>query len=241
MEPYLHTLLSRVHSQWQPLLAKALQKVDSAYLKDLENDNEWLPGMPFLLAAFQQPLDNLNYILLGESPYPRPQSANGCAFWDASVQQIWSPSGFSKEVNRATSLRNFFKMLLLARGELLHDFSQPAIAALPKSAYWQTAEAFFMGMQHKGFLLLNASLVYSEDKVRYHARHWQPFINSLFQQLATLKPNVQLILFGKIAAEIELANLFTSIVAEHPYNISFITNPDVLNFFRPLDLMARIS
>ena len=44
--------------------------------------------------------------------------ANGYAFWDAAVNELWSDNGLSKAVNRATSLRNFIKMLLVTEGAL---------------------------------------------------------------------------------------------------------------------------
>jgi len=235
----LKQLVEQVHPEWQEILENALVGVNSDYLQGIKQQTDWLPGSANLLAAFQQPLSSVRYILLGESPYPRPQSANGYAFWDASVQALWSASGFSKEVNRATSLRNFFKMLLLARGDLDTNFSQPAIATLDKSSYWQTADAFFAAMLSQGFLLLNASLVYEEDKIRYHAQQWQPFIHSLFKQLAISKPSLKLILFGRIAAAVPDAHLFPCVLAEHPYNLTFITNPVVLDFFKPMDLLSN--
>ncbi len=229
-------LIETTHPEWQDILYKALQTVDSNYLLDLKKSTLWLPGLPAIFAAFSIPLSETNYILLGESPYPRQQSANGYAFWDKSVQNLWSVSGLSKEVNRATSFRNWLKMLLLARGDLESDFSQPAIARLDKSQYWQTGEQFFNSLLKKGFLLLNASLVYSENNVQFHARHWRPFIHNLLCQLAEYK-HLQLILFGKIAKEVPEVDFFTCLIAEHPYNLSFITNPQVLAYFKPLDLL----
>jgi uracil-DNA glycosylase len=125
----------------------------------------------------------------------------------------------------------------MARGDLQENCSQPTIAALDKSPYWQTAEQFFSSLVNKGFLLLNASLVYSEDQVRFHARQWQPFMHSLLSQLADYKRSLQLILFGRIAEQLPEANFFSCLIAEHPYNLSFITNPKVLAFFKPLDLL----
>ncbi len=234
----MRDLIEATHPDWQDLLYKALQSVDSHYLLELEKSANWLPGLNSIFAAFSIPLSATNYILLGESPYPRPQSANGYAFWDNSVQQLWSDSGLSKEVNRATSFRNWLKMLLLARGDLDNDFSQPAIASLDKSQYWQTGDEFFNSLLKKGFLLLNASLVFSENKVQFHARHWRPFIHNLLSQLAEYK-HLQLILFGQIAKQVSEVNFFTCLIAEHPYNLSFITNPQVLAYFKPLDLLNR--
>lgn len=209
------------------------------YLRQLKRDDSWLPGAKRLLAAFSLSLENVHFVLVGESPYPRATSANGYAFWDDSVESLWSSSGLSKQVNRATSLRNWIKMLLLARGDLGMDLSQQAIATIDKTHLVQSAEQFFRGMMNKGILLLNASLVYSEGKVPFHAREWRPFLMSVLDQIATTKPKAELILFGKLAECIPQDKLPVGLISEHPYNVSFITNTRVLNFFKPLDLLSN--
>lgn len=232
-------LIETTHPEWQAILNRALADMDKVYLNELSQNPDWLPGSSKLFAAFGQPLSKVRFILLGESPYPRATSANGYAFWDNAVHDIWSSKGLSKEVNRATSLRNLVKTLLVARGDLSEDLSQEAIARLDKTPYWQTAEQLFLSLVDHGFLLLNASLVYSPLQVRYHAKHWKPFVSSILKQLKTLIPSLQLLLFGKIAAEVPEANDFSCLICEHPYNLSFIRNPDVLAFFKPLNLLSR--
>src|SRR5690242_3606123 len=101
--------LTSVHPSWHSCLRHALQNVDTTYLKNIASFSDWLPGANKIFSAFSIPIDQVNYILLGESPYPRAHSANGYAFWDAAVNKLWSDKGLSKEVNRATSLRNIIK------------------------------------------------------------------------------------------------------------------------------------
>lgn len=232
--------LNAVHPQWRPLVEHALTAMDPDYLQRLHAQSGWLPGSERVFAAFSQPLEQTQYILLGESPYPRLGSANGYAFWDQAVDSLWGQDGLSKTVNRATSLRNFIKMLLHARGDLSTDFSKSAIALLDKHRYVETATGFFQNMMQKGFLLLNASLVYEAKQVPYHARQWRPFLESLLNQLHQLKPQIFLILLGKIAEQVPDATRFSCLTAEHPYNLSFMTNPDVIAFFKPLDLLRTV-
>ena len=230
--------LHHVHPQWHDLLVSALASMDPQYLQELEaTSTSWLPGEKALFAAFRLPLSATRYILFGESPYPRAQSANGYAFWDASVGSLWSSSGLSTAVNRATSLRNLIKMLLYARGDLTDDLSPAAIARLDKTGLIQTAADLFQAMMQQGILLLNATLVYREGAIPYHARQWRPFMRSILLQLVEINPELHLILLGKIANKLPEACLFPHFAAEHPYNLSFITNPDVVNFFKPMDLL----
>ena len=233
-----HTaLLINVHPEWRELLRDALDAMDPGYLHGLRSSSDWLPGQGLLLAAFRTPLSQARYMLFGESPYPRQTSANGYAFWDAAVGSLWSQRGLSKEINRATSLRNLMKMCLYARGSLQADRTQDAIAKLDQSIYYQTADSLFTGLLKKGFILLNASLVYQEGKIHYHARMWRPFIRVLLDRLVAHNSSVQLILFGRIAEKIPGRERFSCLMAEHPYNLSFITNPQVVDFFNPLDIL----
>lgn len=235
--------LNVIDPSWQSCIQEALNTLNPHYKEQL-NNTQWLPGPDKILNAFSLPLSQVNYVLFGESPYPRVQSANGYAFWDAAVTDVWSPTGLSKPVNRATSLRNFIKMLLVAEGLLTaNQTDQPAIAAINKQHLIQTNRELFENLLQKGFLLLNASLVLQPTAVQKDARAWQPFLKYVLDFLLQKRPHVQLILFGRIAHEIDqlLAqpNL-KKLYAEHPYNHSFIDNTNVLAFFKPLHLLNRI-
>lgn len=229
-----------IDASWRPIFDNALAEVDESYLRALTENGDWLPGANRLFNAFSLPLGDTRYILFGESPYPRADSANGYAFWDAAVHEIWSETGLSKAVNRATSLRNFVKMLLVAEGRLDDDMSQGAIAKLDKSAYIQSCDGLFDNLINRGFLLLNASLVLSTSAVAKDAKAWRPFMAAVIAGLHQYHPQVKLILFGKIAEailDLPYAREFDALIAEHPYNLTFIHNPKVLDFFRPLHLL----
>lgn len=232
-----------VHSSWQPIIVEALANMDQNYLTQLKGNNNWLPGSNNIFNAFKLPLSDTQYILFGESPYPRKQSANGYAFWDAAVKNIWSDKGMSSQVNRATSLRNFIKMLLVTTQQLnIKDTSQNAIANINKSDCIANLSELFENMLQHGFLLLNASLTLSSLSVSKESKYWQPFISSLLSQLTQIKKNIQLILLGNIAKKILAlppAQHFSYMIAEHPYNTSFISNEEVHSFFKPFNLLNK--
>lgn len=233
--------LDAIDKSWLPLVLTALQQMEPTYLQQLQQNTTWLPGKQAIFNAFSLPLPEVNYILFGESPYPRPQSANGYAFWDNAVGSLWSESGLSKAVNRATSLRNFIKMLLIAENYLpAAQLSQQAISQLSKENLVSTGAELFGNLLNHGFLLLNASLVLSNQPVRYDAKAWYPFMRSILQQVYQHRPQVQLVLFGSIAHVIEQFLVdcpFSVFRCEHPYNISFIENPAVKAFFAPFGLL----
>ena len=230
-------------ASWQPCLNEALKKIDTHYLSKLYADTNWLPGHEKIFNAFSLPVQQTNYVLFGESPYPRAASANGYAFWDAAVHQIWSDTGLSKPVNRATSLRNMIKMLLIAEGKLTPPHTTQAdIAKLDKQQLVQTNQELFQNFLNHGFLLLNATPILQADQVRKDAVTWQPFIAHVLNFLFENHPSVELILFGNIANLIDKLvadHPVKRLYAEHPYNISFIQNAEVIDFFKPLHLLRK--
>jgi uracil-DNA glycosylase len=241
-----HSLnLNVIHPSWDECIHQALEKMNHDYLKKLILSHEWLPGHEKIFNAFSLPLTKVNYVLFGESPYPRRESANGFAFWDASVKELWSPQGLSKRVNRATSLRNILKMLLITEGCLdQNKISQEEIAKIDKSNFVQTNEEFFTNFLNHGFLLLNATLVLQADNPRKDSQEWHPFMSVLLDCLIQKRPYSKFILLGRIANTIDqYINHIPQdkLYAEHPYNHSFITNPKVLDFFKPLHLLQKMN
>jgi uracil-DNA glycosylase len=207
----IETLIQRagVHEEWRGILAPALATLEPAYLESLVQDNSWLPGVDRLLAAFKRNRNDVRYLLIGESPYPRVESANGIAFFDAAVGSLWSEQGLSKAVNRATSLRNIVKTALLAEGYLQRDnagkITQDAIAQLDKCDKIQTLTELFENLETAGFLMLNATpVLHPGRKPAQEARYWQQFLERL---LALIDQNrsqrISLLLWGKIAELVE--------------------------------------
>lgn len=234
--------LKVIDQTWHSCIEHALGNLNANYIQQLSQTPGWLPGPDKIFNAFSLPVNKINYVLLGESPYPRAKSANGYAFWDAAVEQIWSPTGLSKPVNRATSLRNIIKMLLIAEGLLdPRHTTQDDIAKVNKQGLIQTNHELFSHLIEHGFLLLNATLVLQPTQVQKDAKAWQPFLKSILDYLAKYRPNVQLLLFGNIANTIDkhIDKRLPMLCAEHPYNISFITNDQILNFFKPFHLLRQ--
>ena len=248
--------LERAHSSWIPVLREGLAEIARQtpdYLETLADD-VFLPTGNRLFAAFSQPVESVRYVLVGEGPYPRAESASGYCFMDAAVTNLWSENGLSKPVNRATSLRNFIKMLWVAEGKVAPDNTggeaMKAVArqALAKGApYIRPLDEMQETMLEKGFLLLNATLVYRQHvPVAREARAWQPFFHVVLEALAWASRNRQektvLVLWGKMAGKLlslPLSASFDCKVSEHPYNLSFIGNRTMQSLFRPMALLYR--
>jgi len=247
--------LTRAHASWRPLLVKGLEAMMAAtpdYLPQLAQD-QYLPTEQRLFAAFALPLADVRYVLVGEGPYPRPESATGVCFMDGAVGSLWSAEeggGLSKPVNKATSLRNFMKMLLVADGQLtLENTAGEAMAAVAARArsgdgsLIQTLADMQDKLTSQGFLLLNASLVFRSHVAPVKdAKAWLPFLETVMAGLAGQAAAAPtMVLWGKIAEQLNKLTImerFPQIRAEHPYNLSFIGNQDMHALFGPMQLLA---
>ncbi len=230
-----------VHPEWLEDISAAYTALDPEYREFIENSS-YIPERSRIFNAFKTlPKSSLRYILFGQDPYPRIESATGHAFIDGAVDEIFSQTGLNKRVNRATSLRNFIKMALVADGRLdPTDISQEAIARLDKSDLINSIEELRVNFERNGVLLLNTALLFeSKSASRKHAKEWLPFIRSL---LSRVDGSVVLILFGGIAKtvlSIPEAKRFDSVTMEHPYNHSFVANPEAHRLFSPMRLLEK--
>lgn len=242
---------------WRPMLTEGLERMaadDPDYLPTLAADS-YLPTDGRLFAAFSLPLDAVRYVLVGEGPYPRAESATGVCFMDGAVEALWSEKGLSKQVNRATSLRNFMKMLLVAGGQLDETHtSGEALAEVAHKAraigspFIQTLTELQANLTRHGFLLLNASLVYRPQVPPLkEARAWQPFLRTVLDALAAHAERKgaalpTLVLWGKIAEQLNVLGAtarFPCALSEHPYNLSFIRNRTMQKLFGPMHLLRE--
>lgn len=239
--------LALADPSWHPVLLDGLAAVaraDPAYLPALAA-SDYLPTRGRLFAAFALPRPAVRYVLVGEGPYPRADSATGVCFMDGAVGPLWSEAGLSKPVNRATSLRNFMKMLLVADGKLAADATggaalAPVAAQARAGGCIATLAELQANLLDEGFLLLNASLVFrSTVKPLIDARAWLPFLRLV---LAALEGSgAKLVLWGKIADQLKglpEAAALPQLSAEHPYNLSFIQHSGMQALFGPMRLLA---
>lgn len=256
--PDIHLALKVAHPSWWPILLGGLSAMAALYpdyLPDLVA-SDFLPTQGRLFAAFALPLADVRYVLVGEGPYPRDASATGVCFMDGAVGALWSEKGLSKPVNRATSLRNFMKMLLVADGQLdIGSTTGDAMAGVAlqaqnsDSATIQTLPELQKNLTARGFLLLNATLVFrsSVPPVK-EAKPWLPFLQVILRGLAghgggVLADLPTLVLWGKIAEQVNaltVAAQFPKMVAEHPYNLSFIGNARMQALFGPMHLLRSV-
>ena len=229
-------------SSWDTILTEAYASLEEEYQRFLEEDKGYFPTKENYFNAFKTlPKEKVKYILFGQDPYPRKESAGGYAFIDTKVKNLFSSVGLSKEVNRATSLRNFIKMALVASERLMpDDTSQEAISKLDKTKMIDSIDDLRVNFEKNGVLLLNTALIFTDKKsIKKHVKAWKPFVQALLGALEENAP--KLILFGTHAKDLKKQfslEKFETIELEHPYNHTFISNPKALELFGPMNLLA---
>jgi len=237
----LNNILLRVDKSWRGILKEALCSLDGEYLIFLLKNEGYFPDIDNFLNAFKTlSLQDTRYILFGQDPYPRKESATGYAFIDGRVKDIFSKNGLSKEVNQATSLRNFIKMLLYTEGYLKDDLSQKSIASIDKNGLAKSIEDIRVNLERNGILLLNTALIFTNKKdSKKHIKKWQNFIETILLHLKNRK-DIELILFGNAAKDIlkyDNAKEFRHHKFLHPYNVDFIQDKNVHKLFKSMRLI----
>lgn len=256
---YFQHALDRAHPSWHGAIMQGLDAIDAQfpdYLSTLSTQG-FLPTEQRIFAAFSVPLDQVKFVLVGEGPYPRSASATGYCFMDGAVASLWSvgaKAGLSTAVNKATSLRNFMKMLLVAdqRLDLSADYHRQ-IADIAHQAMACNSNAIITLAQLQenflshGFLMLNAALVFREScKPALEVRFWAPFLACIlhaltYNQAQAAQPRT-LILWGRLADQLRKTiplSGFKLACSEHPYNLSFIQNQSMQTLFVSLNLLKK--
>ena len=228
---------------WESHLRNAFGALDAPYQHFLATSTAFFPKPHTMFNAFKTlPLEKTRYILFGQDPYPRCESAIGYAFIDGAVKSLFETGGLSKEVNKATSLRNFMKMLLVCEGELNSStLTKEWLREINTTSFIQTIDDLRKNFEANGVLLLNTSLIFEhKEGIKTHAKAFAPFMKRLLDGLDATQ--IELILFGKVAGEIakyDPHNRFKKHTFVHPYNLSFIGDENVHALFSPMQLLRK--
>ncbi|HAN70159.1 MAG TPA: uracil-DNA glycosylase [Actinobacteria bacterium] len=168
-----------VHESWAPTLApmqEVFTEIGEFLRAETAAGRPWAPAGSNILRAFQQPIDDVRILIVGQDPYPTPGHAVGLSF---SVNPDVRPL--------PRSLQNIYR-------ELQDDLGAPAPASGDLSPW-----------ADRGVLLLNRVLTVQLGEPGSHRRRgWEQITATAIDALVA-RPDEPLvaILWGKDAQSLE--------------------------------------
>lgn len=213
-------------------------------LEKILEDKTLIPNRKDVFNGFNIPAQDIKYIIFGESPYPRKESATGHAFIDGKVNNIWTKEGLSKEVNKATSLRNLFKTALVAENILPpNKTTKEFLKDINKEDFVNNMQDLQLNLNNNGVALLNSCLSLRDGKVQSSdIVFWIKIMDRFLFDLFLKNNSIKLILWGNISKRIkkmESFKYYDSIESEHPYNKSFIENEVMQNLLKEINFLYK--
>ena len=144
--------LDDVHLSWRKLFAPHVNTIQEIFTE--LTHTEFTPARENIFSAFQEPLDSVKVVIVGQDPYPQEGDAHGLAFSVTQGRRI------------PASLRNIFK-------EYQDDLGFPP----PTSG-------LLLPWSREGVLLLNRVLTTEIGKRNaHHASHWAVVTEDLARHL----------------------------------------------------------
>ncbi|CAB4335807.1 unannotated protein [freshwater metagenome] len=144
--------LEEVHLSWRELFAPHVNTIQEIFTE--LTYTEFTPARENIFSAFQEPLDSVKVVIVGQDPYPQEGDAHGLAFSVAHGRRI------------PASLRNIFK-------EYQDDLGFPSPTSGDLSPW-----------SREGVLLLNRVLTTEIGKRNaHHASHWAVVTEDLARHL----------------------------------------------------------
>jgi len=207
-------LFSNIHCSWIELLSEAMSRMDTRFLCDLESNDNWFPGVDRCFTAFSVPRGNIRVVWLGESPYPRRESANGLSFYDNRVQNLFRNN---RELNSmGSSLRNILKAWFVAAERLNENCTnQSAIKRMNQDYLITNISELFTCGQNNGWLWLNAALSTWPEGTSPHLQicKWLPLIETVLRDAS--ERGAQIVLLGDRVKEFSYM-IDNPLTAPHP-------------------------
>jgi uracil-DNA glycosylase len=182
--PSVYQLAQNPPDNWGPIFkdsdAILKQISDSLDVYEAKTHTLSFPERENIFNAFKlTPLNDVKVLIVGQDSYHSVEpngkpTAQGLAF------------SVPKNAKIPSSLRNIYKELDLE----YQDFKMPTNGNLE-------------GWAKQGVLLLNTSLTVEPHKAKSHGTLWFPFIEKVITDLAKVKPNVVMVLWGAEAQKFQ--------------------------------------
>lgn len=169
-----------MHPSWNPITYHLYENPLLKLRDEILPNISYYPERQNIFNAFDIETKNIRVVLLGQDPYPTPQTAIGYSF---AVQE-----------HRAIP-----PSLRIIRQELLEEkniLQQDDLESFMQEPEWKTLKHW----SKQGVLLLNTALTVEAGKAGSHLQYWKPFTDAVIRYISATTPCIWL-LWGKKAQE----------------------------------------
>lgn len=166
------SLLASIDKSWFPVLNVLYQEPLNSFKANILSNISHQPRPEYIFRAFEQPLNKVKVVILGQDPYPTYGDAIGYAF--ATIKE-----------------RKIPKSLQIIKAELINEGVDSHFSNREE---WKTLNHWV----DQGVFLLNTALTVETGKAGSHLKYWENFTQRVISHISTNNPCIWL-LWGKKA------------------------------------------
>lgn len=201
---------AKIHASWNDfLLPENKQLILDIEKKIRSTALPFTPEPGLVLRFLQVPLTEIKIIVLGQDPYPQPETATGRAF-EVNGLHSWL------QTYKNTSLKNIVRLIYKTYKHEICSYEHIKKQIAGRSFAIAPPHHLFENWEKQGVLLLNTSFTCQIGKTGSHAGIWESFSQKLLHFLSAQK-NITWFLWGQHAIDATLSvPIEKKIVTFHP-------------------------
>lgn len=174
------------HSSWYPIM-HVLYEEPLKTLKDkILPEISYQPKSDIIFTIFKKPVNEIRVVVLGQDPYPTPNTAIGRAF------------AVNENNSIPFSLKNIFKEIELSTSPVIstnrNGIGGNVVLIDRTSSKYQTLQHW----EEQGVFLLNTALTVQTGEAGSHLKYWSEFTKCVIRYISVKSPSIWL-LWGRNA------------------------------------------
>lgn len=163
-----------IHESWNPIIPilyqEPLKTLNTVVLPEISSQ----PRKSDIFNVFSMPVNEIKVVILGQDPYPMPNTAIGRAF------------AVSEGTKIPASLKNIREEILISLG--VESFKKNT------GENWKTLQHW----QEQGIFLLNTALTVETARIGSHLKYWEYFTQRVISHISVENPCIWMF-WGKAA------------------------------------------
>ena len=181
-------LIDSFDNSWHPIIHLLYQEPLKSLNEKILPNISFQPARENIFKVFSMPLQDIKVVIIGQDPYPTPNTAIGRVFAVSKETKI-PPS--LKVIQQEIANESVLDIKNEQDREELLEIRKLFMEVSP---IWRTLEH----LEKQGVFLINAALTVETGKIGSHLRYWENFTARLVSFISTKKPCIWL-LWGRKA------------------------------------------